>query len=371
MPWTPTLSTVLRGSAKGPVTFGRRRLYVCTEEVVREFLLSTGEYGKTFPAAGVAVLAASPDGTRLATFQKNGKARVWDTLSGKAVGELETPRSPVSAAAISRDNRYVYMGRRNGSLLVQDLEHVRDAEYVSTAAPSVTALSAGYNDKFLYVGHGNGVVGRWGLPEFTQEDSLATGRGRILHVGASRDDETVYACTADLSVVTIDVDSEDQFTLYRGPKTNLAFAIPTPNYRRLYTASKTGSIAVWNLEHLHLHTRVRNLNGSIDGFAVSNDGTRLAVATGGDVYIWALDEAWRNGSREPVTALAQAADGKRLWIARPDHSIELWDSENGRSLARWPAHAATITALAVDGEQLLSASLDGTIAVWPLGGDLS
>ena len=156
-----------RGSAKGPVAFGRQRLYVCAPDVVKELLLSTGEYGKAFPAGEVAVLAVSPDGTRLATFQKNGKGQVWDALSGEAVAELETPRAPVTVAAFSKDNRYVYMGRRNSSLLVQDLKEGNDTEsVVSPPGPPVTALSSGYNDKILHVGHSHGLISRWRLPNF-------------------------------------------------------------------------------------------------------------------------------------------------------------------------------------------------------------
>ena len=48
--------------------------------------------------------------------------------------------------------------------------------------------------------------------------------------------------------------------------------------------------------------------------------------------------------------------------------IHLWDVESGRELVRWPAHSATVTALAFskDGNTLYSGSMDGVLRVWNL-----
>jgi hypothetical protein len=73
---------------------------------------------------------------------------------------------------------------------------------------------------------------------------------------------------------------------------------------------------------------------------------------------------WRSGGAETTTAVV--AGRGRTYVARPDHSIEVWDSARDRAVGRLRGHESTVTALALapDGSLLFSASLDQTLGVW-------
>ncbi|MBA4189786.1 MAG: hypothetical protein C0467_17515 [Planctomycetaceae bacterium] len=68
----------------------------------------------------------------------------------------------------------------------------------------------------------------------------------------------------------------------------------------------------------------------------------------------------------PVRALAIRPGERTFALGRDDGNMEVHDLLNGREVVRWKGHERSVTSLAAspDGQQLASASLDGTVHTW-------
>jgi WD40 repeat protein/serine/threonine protein kinase len=72
------------------------------------------------------------------------------------------------------------------------------------------------------------------------------------------------------------------------------------------------------------------------------------------------------GHADPVTAVAFRWDGQQLASASADGTIKLWDVSSGKELRTLKGHTKKVTAVAFrpDGKQLASASADKTVRLW-------
>jgi WD40 repeat protein/DNA polymerase III delta prime subunit len=73
-----------------------------------------------------------------------------------------------------------------------------------------------------------------------------------------------------------------------------------------------------------------------------------------------------DGHRSPVMGCAWAPDNVRLVSASYDHTLRIWDSRTGQSLATLSGHQRTVfgCAWSPDGQRILSASSDNTLRIW-------
>ena len=104
--------------------------------------------------------------------------------------------------------------------------------------------------------------------------------------------------------------------------------------------------------------------------ALSPDGSRLAVADGSVVVVWAL--AARRplhtlaGHAAAVQAVAWSPDGSRLATAGHDSAPTLWDATDGRRLHILHGHGSWVlaAAFAPDGRTLATGGYDKTVRLW-------
>jgi hypothetical protein len=151
---------------------------------------------------------------------------------------------------------------------------------------------------------------------------------------------------------------------HEAPIAALAFA---PG--RLASAAWDGTVIVWDVPSLAIHTRQR-FAGSVNDLAFAPDGSRLALArsqtppvrspaqpahtTAAEplalISLWDLrthKQHHLHGHRSTVTAVAWTPDGHGLVSASWDRSVRLWNITTGTLVARHNAFSALVRDVAV------------------------
>ncbi|MHC4342290.1 MAG: WD40 repeat domain-containing serine/threonine-protein kinase, partial [Planctomycetota bacterium] len=382
--WTPTLVAVPTGLVPGPVAFTNdgKHVLVCASNCVREYDLAAHKVRRTYPVEGARLLAVSPSGGRLATVDRAGLVHIWDTDDGTLMTVLSKDRLPedfhdrhapqiIRAIVFSRDGQTLYTGHYNAGLVQWNLATGTCSahRHGGRGAASVSAIQESADGRFLYVGDISGAVRQCSTADFDSQTVIDTGSADVLHVVGTPDGDMIYACSLDRRVSIVELDPVRVFTGCRlPPGCDLASAVLLRDLRHVCSVDVEGVTSIYDQADKKRLARLQGRAGKVGGLAVSPDGARIAVSQGTLACVWALRPEGRPEEREPITALVRSPDRKRAWVARPDFDIELWDAAKERTLARWRAHTATITALAAEGERVFSASLDGTLAIWPAQG---
>ncbi|WP_224825707.1 c-type cytochrome [Cognatishimia sp. MH4019] len=105
--------------------------------------------------------------------------------------------------------------------------------------------------------------------------------------------------------------------------------------------------------------------GPVMGVAVSPTGQIATASFDNTVGLWdGTTPVWLEGHEAAVKAV-RFVDDTRLVSAGDDFRVLLWDDGVARELG---AHQGKVMALAVSGTRVASASWDGTIGLWSLGG---
>lgn len=121
--------------------------------------------------------------------------------------------------------------------------------------------------------------------------------------------------------------------------------------------------------------RLEGHGGPIKGVAISPDGRHALTASFDySVGVWDVDtgarQAWLEGHRAAVNAVAFAGDGRAL-SAGDDFALILWNLSDGQVIRQFDGHKGKILdiALSPDGGFAATAGWDGWIGIWDLSGN--
>ncbi|HAJ60434.1 MAG TPA: hypothetical protein DCP31_15155, partial [Cyanobacteria bacterium UBA8543] len=92
----------------------------------------------------------------------------------------------------------------------------------------------------------------------------------------------------------------------------------------------------------------------------------LALLVGLVVGLYLL-WTWQ-GHTASVNAVTLTPDGQQVISASADGTLKVWDAKSGQSLRAWQGHTAPVNAVTLtpDGQQAVSVSADGTMRVWDI-----
>jgi WD40 repeat protein len=333
---------------------------------------------------GKTILTASPDGTAL---------HYWRTADGQPLRTIQDKESLFAFLSLSADGKVLASGGRvqvgprdcQGQLRLWDVASGRVLHalaYPFAASPdSVTLCPDG---KTVITADSDGVLRAWDVPAGKEVRRLQLAQGRgfsalalsadgALVAAAQQDDKSIYLWTWR----TVAAARKLKLPPGGSRSTPMCLAL-SPDGKTLASAGDFhGGVYVWDIARGRVLRTLLTGDARVDyahAAQFSRDGKQLASA-GGDavrnaVVLWdtASGKLLRQLELGPEMAkhLAFSADG-RLLAAAAGSGVRLWRTDTGEAVAEChDAHRSLIWALAVSprGDQVASASFDGTVRLW-------
>jgi WD40 repeat protein len=366
--------------------------------------------GHPFEVNGVAF---SPDGRWVATASGSrytplaglrleaippGEVAVWDTATGRNVWREGVPRGAVHSALFAPDGSRLAAGGFPEFLTFYDpatgraLDHrvgrvgrpcdySTDGRWLITcngvSSPTVWDTSAGLTPRIIDIGQD---LSRRTSRQASVSDAIfqphapdymALSRGRISPEAPA--DAGRLARRASIDVADSRGNLLYSLGAHKAAVRGLAFR---PDGRRLASADREGTVAVWETFQAKPAADARPFPRGVRAVAFRPDGRQLAAAgEDGGVRLDDLDSAGPRVAREghglAALALAYSADGRQLASGGQDATILIGPPDGQGSPRVLTGHTGPVYGLAFrpDGRRLASAGGDGTVRLWdPRGG---
>jgi WD40 repeat protein/serine/threonine protein kinase len=326
-------------------------------------------------------VAASADGTMVASAGKDGTTRVWNVAGRAAVAVLHGHTDQVMDVDFSPDRAVVVSGGTDRMLAVWAVPGSNGAGAAANPAAgaaaakrraAVTCVSVSDGpDRVILAGSDDGGVALWDASTERLLRSWAVHTTPVRAVRVSPDGTRATSVGADGAVANWDLgfDSAGPARAGAGPVECASFF---PDGRSVLLSSD-GVTRRWDFEAGKQLQAVQWPGVAARGLAVSGDGKNALAATA-DGGVRVLDLASGSPLRADVPAVTLAAlaldrYGKTVISDGGDSDVRVWEVASRDAPRRLRGHAARVTAVALSSDMGCAASgaADGSVRAWDFG----
>jgi WD40 repeat protein len=323
----------------------------------------------------VVSVAVSPDGTLVAAGSKDRTVRIWDLSSGEPIATLDGHAGYVNEVRFSGDGSSLVSASEDGTIrqwqVVRGPGGHRSRELCMLPGHTgpVTAIATGMEDQ-VFSASSDGTIRQWTLADggMSQTAWRVDTDGTYSSV-YSRDGRQIFVACYDGKVRVIDVASgqvASEWDAHPGSTCNTLDV--SADGRRLVTCSWDQTARVWDTSDFSLLQTLEAGEGVLD-CAISDDGTRIALAAGNSIGIWNGDTGERLGVCSGDGAVADVAispDGRLVAAAGAD-GLAVYDTETRERVQKPGDTPSSAVAFSPDGK-LLAAASKGNLSVWKVEG---
>ena len=332
------------------------RWNVDTGREASEFPLWDGDTSSkviTLDSYEVGVL--SQDGNRLATGTREGRIRLWDTMTGKRWMDLKGPAVSILALAFSPDGKIIVSGCTDNTVQLWDTEKGIKLATLLGHIGWVSAVAFSADGKTLASGDANKVIILWDVDTYKERDTLLGHKNTISTLTFAPEGTSLYSeCLAsgsyDGTIRFWDPKNGNELVTFTSGHTESVKSVAfSGDGTKLTTVAFNGIADVWDLKtKQELVAFIDSHCDSTTGAALSSDASLFARrGNNGFIVFKTLSgghrsrfqggfplKLWQLPTGEEISGPWQHAKEMKAFTFSPDNNMFV-TSIRGESIIGW------------------------------------
>ncbi len=316
------------------------------------------------------------DGRRVVTGSLDGSVQVWDSLTGRHLGQLALQaNSPVTSLSLSGDSSTLAVGAEDNTVQVYDAHTLRPTRLVETKGWPVDSVSLSHDGSKLIAAGGDhrsmALLTEWDVRTGNELHTVRVALPTFTCCAFSPDGRMAAASGPDRQIHIWDTVTWNESHRLAGHKSGVLCIAFSPDGKSLASGAYDNTVRIWDLESDQTVVTLTGHTQPVGSVAFSTDGAWVATAGYDNVArIWDATTGQTlialKGHTDFVTAVAFSPDGTRLITGSNDGTARIWESTRRRDTLTLRGHTASVQDVAISplGERIVSASADGTVRLW-------
>ena len=193
----------------------------------------------------IIALTFSPDGKQLASASRDQTALLWDVNSGELLHDLSKPASEPLGLAFAPDGSRLAVADSAGGIRYWEMSSLRDIAYVPTGDQSLTALAFSPDGKWFAVGGEQGFLSLWDVTGKRGDRTLKEAPDSIHALVFSPDSKWLLVAGSDAALQLWDVESAKLIQSYEGGNHQTYTIALTPDGKQIAAAGIDAKLTLW------------------------------------------------------------------------------------------------------------------------------
>lgn len=340
-----------------------------TDGTLSTWILPTGRERNVQAHDGeVLDCAVTPDGALAATAGADGDVKLWRLPDLAPIATLRGHQWMVTSCAFSADGGLLISVGGDGTACLWDTRTARAAQQ-DGHTQLVESCAFTPDGGTLLTASTDGTLRRWSASTGSEQRAAVRHPGSTVLM-ARYGESVVLAAGDDGTVILMPEPGSSPLTI--GHHGALVWSLAVlPDGSSAVTAGDDGACRVWDLDTGEQRLVFPGDGAPVRSCAVNPSGTRVASAgDAGIVHLWELasgSSVQLTGHTAPIWSVSI---GPQEWVAAgaKDGSVRLWRDHAARTVGETLGQHGNSAEhlLWIGSERLISAAVDGTIAVWPV-----
>jgi WD40 repeat protein len=295
-------------------------------------------------------------------------ARFNDLMGGTPQQDYKGAKAALYATAISPDGLTLAVAGENGTVVLFDAKTGQLVQRLQGHTANVKTVLFHPQGKWLATAGDDKQIIRWSFPK-GEKLKAWTAPDKVWTLAMNPDGTRLASGGEDKNISVWEAETGqllNTFTGHEGEIAGLAFNLTG---ELLASASFDKTARVWQVNTGQVVSVLSGHTDKVQNLTFSSDGQLLATGSNDKTLrLWQVKsgqtERVFNGHKNTIYGLTFTPDGRYLISSSADNTLRIWETGSGVTVRILQGHTATVTGVTLHGQQLFSASNDGTAKRW-------
>ena len=315
----------------------------------------------------------SPDGKQFASGSRGNTIRLWNTMNGQEIRQLNDHGGWVNCVRFSHDGLRIVSSGEDKTIKVWDVQTGQILHTLVGHRSTVASVEFTPDDSRIVSGGNDNTIRIWDAQTGLEQQTLDGHESSVLSVAVSPDGQRVVSGSDDHRATVWDLQTGKSIQTFSGHAAPVQCVNFSPDGLHVVSSGLNGLICLWDAQSGEQKQTFAGHTAWVRSVTFTPTGKRIVSASDDKtIKIWDVqtgDEQYTlQGHTDGVGSVHVSPDDKRIVSGSDDKTIKVWDAHSGQQSLSLGGHVGAVKCVAFsrDNRRIVSGGADRTVRVWDI-----